>query len=76
MNELLKSRYLAIAAFIVVNVTIAWLTGWHEKHAGDWAAQAIISLGSISLLLAKSLLTWGDKPSDPPASEPGKDDPK
>ena len=74
MNELLKSRYMAIAAFVVVNVTIAWLTGWHEKHAGDWAAQAIISLGSVSLLLGKSLLTWKDEKA--PESAPRKDDPK
>lgn len=60
MIELLKSRYTAIAAFIAVNAFNVWLTAYHSTNAAEWVGGAVMTLGSLSLLLGKSILTWKD----------------
>jgi len=60
MTELLKSRYTAIVAFIVVNISNAWLTHYQVHNPAEWVGQALVAGASISLLLGKSVLTWKD----------------
>lgn len=60
MLEVLKSRYTAIAAFIAINVFNWWLGAHQATNPAEWAAAALVSGASISLLLGKSILTWKD----------------